>query len=278
MPPELISELVEEVKRYKNVSLGEREAEFLAKIGEGHNSSYRIFSHLKKIGQPMDYKNVNKRVRRLQELGLIAEIKSKGESIHNAKFFDLTSEGIFYLLTQYHPASWNWIIKYKNNLIVKVLLYPYFDENTVRPFVMILEIGRYLRECFHIIQLAIDFIKNNPRGRSLKETVLKQLQSDLEWQAKALAFRLITKRNTFLYEPMAPSRSIPTGYNIPPGHNIPPGSYLTVESPNKKGVQNPIGYSFNLLKDKKFIELSKNIGKEYEEAFSRLVKATQKSE
>ena len=257
MPSELISELVLEVSRYKSASLGEREAEFLAKIGEGHNSSYRIFSHLKKIGLPMDYKNVNKRVRRLQELGLITEIKSKGESIHNAKFFALTSEGIFYLLTQFQPNSWDWLIKYKNNLIVKVLLYPYFEENTIKPLVMAFEIGRYLRECCYIIQLAIDFIQKDPQGRSLKEKVMRQLQSDLEWQAKALAFRLITKRTTFLYEPMAP-----------------PVGYLTVESPSNKALQKStiIRYS-NLVKDKKFMALSKNIGEEYKRAFSNLVES-----
>ena len=73
MPSELISELISEVSRYKSVNVGKREAEFLARIGEGHNSSYKIFS----------FENVNKRVRRLQELGLITEIKAKGESILN---------------------------------------------------------------------------------------------------------------------------------------------------------------------------------------------------
>ena len=103
MPSELISELVLEVSHYKRINLGEREAEFLARIGEGHNSSYKIFSLLKKTGHSMDYKNVNKRIRRLHELNLITE--AKGESIHNAKFFALTSEGIFYLLTQWQPIS-----------------------------------------------------------------------------------------------------------------------------------------------------------------------------
>jgi hypothetical protein len=79
----------------------------------GRNSSYKIFSYLKNTGHPIDYKNVNKRVRRLQELGLIKEIKAKGESIHNAKFFSLTSEGIFYLLTQRQPISLPLLIEIK---------------------------------------------------------------------------------------------------------------------------------------------------------------------
>ena len=151
----------------------------------------------------MDYKNVNKRVRRLQELGLIKEIKAKGESIHNAKFFSLTSEGIFYLLTQWQPLSWKWLIEYKNNLILKILLYPYFEENTIKPFIVLVEIGRYLRECCHLILLAIDVIQKERLVREdntqLKK-VIRQLQIDLEWQAKALAFKLVIKKTRFLYE------------------------------------------------------------------------------
>ena len=70
-------------------------------------------------------------------LALIKE--AKGESIHNAKFFALTSEGIFYLLTKWQPDSLQWLIKYKNNLILRVLLYPYFEENTIKPLVMLLK-------------------------------------------------------------------------------------------------------------------------------------------
>jgi hypothetical protein len=43
MLSELIEELVSEVSHYKRLDLGEREAEFLARIGEGHNSSYKIY-------------------------------------------------------------------------------------------------------------------------------------------------------------------------------------------------------------------------------------------
>lgn len=239
MPSELISQLVLEVSRYKKVNLGEREAEFLARIGAGENSSYRIYSFLKKMGLPMDYKNVNKRVRRLQELGLIKEIRDKGESIHNAKFFALTSEGIFYLLAQYQPTAYEWLIEYKNNLILRALLYQYFEEeNTIRSLVMLIEIGRYFSECCHIIQLSADFIKMRQQDDPLvKEKVLKQLQLDLEWQAKDLAIKALTPANKALQKSSA------------------------------------IHYS-NLVKDKKFMELAKNalkIGEEYKRAFSKLL-------
>lgn len=252
----LLGELLSEVSHYKRVNLGEREADFLARIGEGHNSSYKIFSLLKKAGQPMDYKNVNKRVRRLQELGLIKETKAKGESIHNAKFFSLTSEGIFYLLTQWQPISWKWLIEYKNNLILKVLLYPYFEENTIKPFIVLVEIGRYLRECCHLLLLATDVMQNRPQDHSQKLKIVKQLQIDLEWQAKTLAFKLIIRKTRFIYEYFMGT----------------PGGYLTVQRPSDK--EGHIDYSI-LMKDKKFMALSKNLGKEYEQAFSELVKSAQ---
>ena len=46
----MLAELVSEVSHYKRINLGEREADFRARIGEGHNSSYKIFSLLKTIG------------------------------------------------------------------------------------------------------------------------------------------------------------------------------------------------------------------------------------
>lgn len=258
MPSELISQLVSEVSRYKDVNLGEREAEFLALIGQGHNSSYRIFSLLKKMNQPMDYKNVNKRVRRLQELGLIKEIRVKGESIHNAKFFALTSEGIIYLVTQRQWISGQLLIEYKNNLILRVLLYPYFEEHTVKQLVMLVEIGRYLRECCYIIQQAINFMQHQERlshqgshAYAKKDKILNQLEADLEWQAKALAFKLITKKSALLYEHFMVPR------------------YVWVQAPPKGTIEGPS----TLLKDKKFMALSKSIGKEYENAFSSFVKA-----
>jgi hypothetical protein len=260
--PLMLSELVSEVSRYKRVSLGEREAEFLARIGEGANSSYKIYSLLKKIGQPIDYKNVNKRVRRLHELELITE--TKGESIHSAKFFTLTSQGIFYLLTKWQPISWKWLIEYKNNLILQILLYPYFEEKTIKPFIILFEIGRYLRECCHIIELAIDIIRQHPRVVSLKEKILKQLQVDLESQAKSLAFELVTKKTYLQYQV---SQFLPDAGLLVSQ----PGPFFV--RTDKEGVQrDTIDYSL-LAKDKKFMALAKSIGKEYEQGFSHLIKS-----
>ena len=97
-----------------------------------------------------------------------------------------------------------------------------------------------------------------------------QLQIDLEWQAKSLAFELVTKETHFLYQ-----------------QSITPEGYFAIEkvgprshpSTDKKGsARSTVDYTmlvrsekFKVLsRDKKFMALSKNIGREYERAFSKL--------
>ena len=140
----MLSEIITEVSRYKKVNLGEREAQFLSRIGEGENSSYKIFALLKQMETPMDYTNVNKRVKRLRELGLIKEAKGESISLHNAKFYELTSEGLFYLLAGGWSVDISWIRKYKDDMILKYLLEPYFEEKTILVYGIDLEISEYL--------------------------------------------------------------------------------------------------------------------------------------
>ena len=61
-----------------------------------------------------------------------------------------------------------------------------------------------------------------------------------------------------------------------------PGFYLFTEkskeeTSDKDYLGSPLDYSL-LVKDKKFMALSKNIGKEYEQAFSELIKSARKNE
>jgi hypothetical protein len=266
---ELVSELLSEVSDYKSVNLGEREAEFLARVGEGHNSSYKIFSYLKNTGHPMDYKNVNKRVRRLHELKLIKEIKTKGESLHNAKFFSLTSEGIFYLLTQRQPIPLQLLTEYKDNLILKVLLYPYFEENTIAMGVREYEeIAQYLRECSNMILTYNDYIRNLARHqlrKVAKEKIIEQLRYDLEWQAKSLAFRLLTRRTRRISDIITPFTWRQQNLN-----EILKRQPDFLDKPAPKASLLPI--------DKKFVPFAKNLGKEVEQAYTNLVESRKKYE
>ena len=55
----------------------------------------------------MAYKNVHKRIKRLAELHLIEEFRHKYPGTHGAKFFKITSKGIFYLMysSRLYPTS-----------------------------------------------------------------------------------------------------------------------------------------------------------------------------
>lgn len=271
MPSELLSELILEISNYKRIDLGEREAEFLARIGEGFNSSYKIFSQLKKMGRSMDYKNVNTRIRRLHELNLITE--AKGESIHNAKFFALTSEGIFYLLTQRQPISLQWLIEYKNNLILKTLLYQYFDEDTVAIDVRETdEIARYLRECCHTILICLDIIRdlaNHPLKREAKEArekIMEQLQIDLDWQARVLAFRLLTKKTRLL--------DVVTPFRWPQKNLV----EVLKSEPDFLNKQILISKASRLPIDKKFSVLAKTARKDFDQGYTNYVESRKKYE
>jgi hypothetical protein len=251
----LLSEIITEVSRYKKVNLGEREAQFLSRIGEGVNSSYKIFALLKQMETPMDYTNVNKRVKRLRELGLIKE--AKDESLHNAKFYELTSEGLFYLLAGGWRVDISWIKKYKDDMILKYLLEPYFEEKTILFYGIDLEISEYLKQCCQMILSCVEALQSksiskHPSRKTVQDLILKQLKIDLEWQAKSLAFKLVTKKTDFWYI-FNKARTSLTGPEV--------ADYFSFDLTRYQ----------NLAKDERFMKLSKNLGKEYEEAFSKLL-------
>jgi hypothetical protein len=270
------AELLSEVSRYKQgIHLGEREEQFLSLIGKGHNSSYKIYTLIKNAKLPADYKNVNKKVKRLRELHLITGIK--GESIHNAKFYDLTPEGLFYLLSDgIFDLEPEWLSKYKDNMILKYLLEPYFDEKTIVVYGIHYEIAKYLKECCQMILVsakALGGLHPQTHTQSQKkkgeEMIVTQLQIDLEWQAKALAFKLISKKTDLWYvvgDLNTPKHTILTG---------PPLIELR-RSGKLEDTSNIDDLKFRYLSlaiDKKFVKFSSNLGKEYQHAFSNLVES-----
>ena len=260
------AELISEISRYKRgFHLGEREEQFLSLIGTGYNSSYQIYSLMKKAKPSIDYKNINKRVKRLHELQLITE--TKGESIHNAIFYELSSEGLFYLISEgIFNLDKTWLSKYKDNIVLKYLLEPYFEESTVLVYGIKFEIVKYLQEGCQMILLAakaIDGLSDHPQRKKAAEMIATQLQIDLEWHAKALAFKLISKKTDLC------------GYGVigPSVVEFYQQYDKTKDAPNFENIKNRL-----LAKDKKFIRFSKNLGREFEQALVDLAKAAQKSQ
>lgn len=255
----MIPDLIAEASAFKRIELGDREKDFLTKIADGKNTAYLIHSDLKKRGISMDYKNVSKRVRRLHELKLITE--SKGESAHRAKFYKLSTEGLFYLLVNC-PITPRMLIEYKDNIILKSLLYPYFEEKTVEIGGENYEIGQYLIECGHRILTYLDYLRrlaDHPLKKVAKEKIIKQLQIDLEWQAKSLAFRILTKR-THLWDVVEPFFWPYTNLKEKLKHDP---DFLNKQIPRAS----------LLPTDRKFTAFAKNLRKEYEQAFSNMAES-----
>jgi hypothetical protein len=94
-------------------------------------SAYQIYSSMKTA-----YKNVHKRVQRLESLGLI-ELATSDAASHGAKYYKLTEGGMYKLylssdVKMRFVLSLSEIIKHHGNLeIFKTFLYPYFEKTTL---------------------------------------------------------------------------------------------------------------------------------------------------
>jgi hypothetical protein len=233
------------------VELGSREQFFLALIANEPSSAYKLYSSLKSKRNSMAYKNVHKRVKRLEQLSLISEIKS--DSSHGAKFYRLTSEGLFYLLSKFPRIPLTWLIQYKDNVILKALIFSYFEERTLSLISVQREISHYLQECCQMVLSTSELIKSiRTDMHKDKEMALKQLEIDLEWHAKTLVFKLVTKETFFLSH-------FDILYN---------GVwYLRIEPTNSMTNQRRPA----LANDTKFMKFSEGLGVEYQKEYEKLV-------
>jgi hypothetical protein len=235
------------------VELGSREQFFLALIANEPSSAYRLYSFLKSKRNSMAYKNVHKRVKRLEHLSLISEIKS--DSSHGSKFYKLTSEGLFYLLSRFSRIPLTWLIQYKDDVILKTLIFPYFEEHTLSIISVQREISHYLQECCQMVVSTCELIKSI--RTDLKEKALKQLEIDLEWHAKTLVFKLVTKETVFLSH-------FDILYNSVWYLRIDPVDSVT----NERRHNIPA-----LAHDTKFMRFSEGLGVEYQKQYEKLVEA-----
>lgn len=221
-----------EVIGYDNTYLGPVEIVLLERFAKEKLSAYKIYSVLKAAKQISAYKNVHKRVKRLRELGLIAETRypqDHFETYHGAIYYQITSKGIFYLI--YSPLSQlnlRDLMKYRNDVILNTLLFPFFEESTlerhtVRVFYAIV---LYLFDCCETTLRAVKEIRGE-QDPAEREKKIKSLMYDLRQNAFAMAFKLIRKFNP-----------------------------------------RPLGY---LARDKKFTKLVQDLHEEFETGYERFV-------
>ena len=170
-----------EIRKYEKISLGETENLFINIFSVPNSkikgkpsysySAYEIFSVLKKMGKPMAYKNVHKRVSRLHTLGLIKEVEKSGR---NAIKYELTTHGLFERLMIGPAVDLIFLERNRRNVILQTILYQYFEEQTIREFEDArYHLAFYLKSCCQAVLTAV---------KSLKPQLDDLDRRFLEWQ------------------------------------------------------------------------------------------------
>lgn len=165
----------------ERVTLGIAEATFLSLISTKDESAYGIFTTMKNF-RSMAYKNVHRRIKRLQELNLIEKVE--GNFKQNAVMYRLTSRGLFEILIMTYPVRpkvdpsvWE---KYSSNPILQTILFPYFEPETIRAFEKrALEIlAQYLRKCCERILDELEYVQKKGERGALR--MLNAMRHEIE--------------------------------------------------------------------------------------------------
>jgi hypothetical protein len=223
-------EYMSEVLKYERIMLSDTENRFLLEIMGEPKSAYTIFTILKDKNRPIAYKNVHTRIKRLEYLKLIQ--KSPGKFARRAIKYKLTTQGLFYLLSQYVAYKlgifWKDLWKYyADDIIVRTLILPYFEIDTLKnaQYNLSSSVLSYLRNCYLVTLDGCEYIKkfmikyrgptdtvvevhldnlvdinepvgprdpNEPEAYTIKSAT-SSLKKELEWEAKEMAFSLVTK-------------------------------------------------------------------------------------
>ena len=190
-----ISAYIEEISNLpnRNVTLGQVEEEFLIFFAENpclsayqirplHNSLQNLWIYTrihKQEVNPMDYKNVHKRIIRLYELKLIE--KEDKEAKHGAIYYKLSTGGIYYLIhnknLEFFGVLKNVLQNHSDSMIFKIFLYPYMERDTILQIKSTSRISRicsYLHECCEATERAIESINRSSIGHLAKQVFLWQ--------------------------------------------------------------------------------------------------------
>jgi hypothetical protein len=175
----ITKKFMSEISKYRSIILGTTEINFLKFIAaDEQQSAYGIFLFLKNMSKeqqelfninPMAYKNVHGRIKRLNSLGLISEVE--GNFKRNAIRYRITSRGIFQLFLS--PEGGSYVLTrllkpaYSQNLVLKTILYQYFKPDTILSFTKLEEpfdfalarssiISNYIMRCCEAILTEVE--------------------------------------------------------------------------------------------------------------------------
>jgi hypothetical protein len=272
-----------EVTNVERIRLGLTEECFLYKIGIcGSESAYGIFKSLKKTKSlkprvsvelefpvsSMAYKNVHKRVKRLESLGLIEKVPAK-QFIHRAIKYRLTTSGIFQCLQNPIISAIHVVTdkdkRYKENIIVQTILYQFFEPQTIKEFDFeprLIFLGRYLQVCSRAILSKIEEFRSS-RFKDKKKRLAEDLDAIINDEIKKFVFEIVTALRT---KELIITR-LDSYYKKHTMREID----LALNSDLKHKTLYPMSA---LARDKKFIKLVKKIKMDFDNAYKDFTNLT----
>jgi hypothetical protein len=163
----------------------------------------------------------------------------------------LTSCGLFHVLLEVEDYPRDLLLKYRDNIILRTILYPYFELSTIKTstpsFFYLLR--QYIRACCeNTVQ------RNNSLGASsdieVTEKSIKALETELGWHAKVLGIKLRERYN----EKTSDAFATRTG-NENAGYET-----GTLDEPTKLG----------LSRDNRFLHLMRTVETDFMQGYNEL--------
>ncbi|MGE5633639.1 MAG: hypothetical protein ACM3VV_00250 [Deltaproteobacteria bacterium] len=228
----------------------QEERSFIIKFIRGHDQSFNIRSYLKLRNQSPDQRDASYLIsKRLEDIGFI-EV-TKGKFLSNVKNYKFTTYGLFYVFLNISIYPPQFLIKYQDDVILKTLIFQFFNERTIKICTgrFYSQITSYLQECCNVTLNAIDDIKSAEKEEE-KVKIIDRLKFDLEWLIRRICFKLTIMYNETNLLAINPNLNDDVKVTL-------------YELENKMKLQ--------LSKDSQFINLLKNLHKEFNEGYSELV-------
>jgi hypothetical protein len=271
-----IDEYISQFLEYEPIQIDSTDDRFLRHVMLHVNTSYKIHSLLEKIEDfepdpskrttPMAYKNVNRRMHRLRDAGLLEEVPKSGGYDHGAKNYRVTSRGLVYLFSDGIPyfssicsaegLSPIPLEDYYDGPLFKTFIHPHLQRQTLLRSTNLLAIilDHYMQDiCKNIrfflshenISLYIEDGKIDVESFA-DSYPMKELNFNLDWCIRSFVIKISTMKAQFIDWQLEE-------YNKP------------IDKDKKKTLA-------LLAKDKKFMKALTKAGREFLNGYARRFK------
>lgn len=240
------------LSKYRKLTLNEQEKALLFRIMNDLDISSQLGSYLK--FREKDTIEIQSLAARLIGDGLVEERKSR--LFRGLRKYKLTSLGLFYVFSETTSYSPVLLKKYSKDVILQTILYSYFEEDTINSLTGRLYsiITDYLRQSCKRTATTMEDIRSSNKT-DYKNEMAKNLELELEWNAKSLAFKIAimyTESNIHASNPKSDGGDASV-------------TYYELEHRMKEILSN----------DKKFMSFLNKVREEFDEGFREIGEAGQ---